>query len=487
MLIPNEYISLSLSLTSSPHLSLSLYSHLPTDKIAAVKQDRNAIIKFAERKLHASPSAPNSPDAGAAQTGLLSAKPKEGASNLLEMEERRMEALRARQEKELSKIVEREQALVTLQKKIKHAEDVEVKKRKLHEKQVAEQKAEEEKKRKAFELQQKQRDAEEVQRKKDVAKKEAAFEEKRKAALKLEEKRIAAEARAKDKERADKMEQYRLKTEALIQSQADLAESNRLLMIEREQRVRDQMARKKEEKRIEVAEAKAAATKRIEEALVKHHELHEQKKREFYERQTKALQLAKETAVAERQKIRTQAEERDKRNKLRLGRLVEAYRHRNEHRQQVIDRRASKDNCYDKIAEQRAAQTAMMKFMADLKLQDKLDNVERTARVTEFKRLQTLKRIEDGDRRYDYIQDQKAQLMLKYRSEEKRSLTRKHAIADAMDLMRVTGDFSLLDRAFGGKKTKGGDGSPAALGKHTAGGADEGGGEPEADRLAQTV
>ncbi len=48
---------------------------------------------------------------------------------MIEMEERRIEALRRRQEKELSKIVEREQTMASLQQKIKRAEDEEIKKK----------------------------------------------------------------------------------------------------------------------------------------------------------------------------------------------------------------------------------------------------------------------------------------------------------------------------------------------------------------------
>lgn len=401
-----------------------------------------------------------------------------------------MEALRARQEKELSKIVEREQALVELQKKIKRAEAEEVRKRRLHEKAVAEQKAEEEKKRKAREADLKRMEQEELEKKKGLAKKEAEFAEKRRILALKEERRIKSEAIRKDRERTEKMEEYRRKTEELIQQQAELAEQNRLTMLDRERRVKEQMVRKKEEKAIEVQEAKDAASKRIEEALHKHHELHDQKKREFYERQAKALQLAKENAVAERQKIRAMADERDKKNKLRLGRLVEAYRHRAEHRKEIVDRRMSKDNCYDKIAEARAENVAMMKFMADLKLQDKRDNVERTARVTEFNRLQTLKRIEDADKRYDNMLDQKKDLMKRYRQEEKKSLTRKHAIADAMDQMRVTGDFSLLDKIFGGS-TGGGAKSTGAAASAKMGGTHDGGGDggegEGPDKLAATA
>jgi len=327
---------------------------------------------------------------------------------------------------------------------------------------------------------------EEIEKKKEIAKKEAEFAEKRRVLALKEERRLKADAIAKDRERTAKMEEYRKKTEVLIKQQADLAEQNRLIMLEREARVREQMVRKKEAKAREVQEAKDAASKRIAEALEKHHEMHEQKKREFYERQGKALQLAKENSILERQKIKAMAEERDKKNRLRLGRLVEAYRNRGEHRQEIIDRRASKDNCYDKIAEARAQHVAMMKFMADLKLQDKLDNVERQARVNEFKRLQTLKRIQDDDRRYDEILGQKKELMKKYRMEEKRSLTRKHAISDAMDLMRVTGDFGLLDKVFGSSTKKDQSGAMAASGKAT-GGAPDLAAEDGGDKLAATI
>ena len=42
--------------------------------------------------------------------------------------------------------------------------------------------------------------------------------------------------------------------------------------------------------------------------------------------------------------------------------------------------------------------------------------------------------------------------MDKYRAEQKRTLTRKHEIADAMETMRVTGDTKLLDRIFNSDK-----------------------------------
>ncbi len=56
---------------------------------------------------------------------------------------------------------------------------------------------------------------------------------------------------------------------------------------------------------------------------------------------------------------------------------------------------------YDKIQAERDQQIAMMKFTSDLKLQDKLDNVERVARMNEFRRLQTLQKIYSQDHKYE--------------------------------------------------------------------------------------
>lgn len=447
------------------------------DKVATVKAERAAIIKYAERKrgITSQPSSPNKEEGVVIQ---MPTDPAERAAAALEAEEKRMEALRRRQEKELNKIIEREQALVALHLKIKHAEEEEVRKKKAHEKHVQELRLEAEKKKKARAEELKRLEQEELEKKKELAKREAAFEEKRKRAAKREERRIMMEARARDRERAEKMEEYRKKTEALIEAQVELAEKNRIIMMEREARVQAQLNMKKEQKREEVAIAREKATKRIQEALEKHHELHEAKKRDFNERQRKAEILAKENHAIEIEKLKKQSEDREKKNKLRMARLIDAYRHRNEHRQSIIDRRKEKDSTFSKIQAQRDAQTAMLKFMTDLKLKDKLENVERTARMNEFKRLQTLKRIEDDDMRYENIQNGKRDLMRKYRMEEKRSLCRKHEIADAMDTMRVTGDFTLLDKIFAKnqKSTKPG-----------AAKADKDDGDGDDPRLAQTA
>ena len=363
-----------------------------------------------------------------------------------------MEALRRRQEKELSKIIEREQTMAELQLKIKRAEEEEVKKKKQHEKKVAEIKAAEEKKKAQMALEAKQKEAEEAEKKKELARKDAEIEEKIKKNRLILERQIAKEARMRDEERKMKVEEYRKKTESLLKAQEDLAEKNRLKMLEREERIMRQLEQKKEEKRIEVQKSRDEAQKRIDEALQKHHELHEAKKIAFDKNQKEAAIRAKENALIERERLKKQAEDRDKRNSNRLGRLIDAYKTRREHRDEISQRREEKDKGFERIKELRNTQTSMLKFSTDLKLQDKQDNVERIARVNEFRRLQTLQKIEAEDLKYATIQFQRKQMMDKHNEEAKQSLIRKYEISDAMERMRLTNDFTLLDKLFEKKK-----------------------------------
>jgi hypothetical protein len=264
--------------------------------------------------------------------------------------------------------------------------------------------------------------------------------------------KIQKEALERDKERAEKMEQHRLKTEALIDAQFKLAEKNREIMMEREAKVRKQLDDKKLQKTIEITEKRQKAKLRIDEAISKHHELHEEKEKLFHEREEAALRRAKQVEQEQIQKIKKESEDRDKRNKLRLQRLEEAFRRRKEHRDDIVARRTEKDKTFDTIKAQRDEEATWRKFNNDIRKSDKIDNVERVNRMNEFHRLQTLQTIINADLRYEKIQEQKLDLLQRHREEVKHNLCRKHEIANAMEIMRVTNDFSLLDQIFNDKK-----------------------------------
>lgn len=391
-----------------------------------------------------------------------------------------MEALKRRQEKELNKIVEKEKTMAALQMKIAHAEQEELKKKKLHDKKIAEEKTIEEKKKKEREAELKRKEAEEEEQRRELARKEAEAEEKIKKKRLQMEREMMREARLRDEERKQKVEEARKKTEALIKAQEELAEKNRLKMLEREQRILQQLEEKKLQKKEEIQRQREEATKRITEALEKHHEIHVKKKQDFDERTAAAIQRAKENEVAERERLKKQAEQREQKNRIRLKRLVDAFRNRQEHRQEIVHRREEKDSVYSKIKEEQDHRIAMLKFSTDLKLKDKAENVERVARMQEFRRLQVLNKIYTEDNKYEEICYKKSEMYQRHAEEAKQALIRKHEIADTMERMRMTNDYSLLDKLFSSKKN-------ANKNKLANTGTQKPAEEEEDPRLAQTI
>lgn len=429
-----------------------------TDKISMVKKERQAIIAFAEKKARGlsagKTGATLSPDKPIDAAEELRQADIRRAAALIELEEKRMEALKRRQEKELNKIVEREQTMAVLQQKISKAEEEEMKKKKMHDKKVAEEKVAEEKRKNQRKAELKRLEQEEAEKKRELAKKEAEVEEKLKKKRLQMEREMLKEARMRDEERKQKVEEARRKTEALLKAQEDLAEENRVKMIEREHRIMQQLIDKKEKKRQEVADQREKAGKRIAEAIEKHHNLHVTKKLEFDERQKSAEERARENFILEQEKLKKQADAREKRNKTRLNRLVDAYRQRKDHREEIIQKREERDSVYATIQADREKKVSMMKFTTDLKLKDKLENVERVARMTEFRRLQILQKIYTEDNKHDDTTKRREDMLRKHSEEAKQSLIRKHEISDTMERMRMTNDFTLLDKLFATKKSK---------------------------------
>ena len=427
------------------------YENKRQDKINLVKIEYSRILG-----LSGGLNTPGSPGAQAAASHAARLKEEATARSnaAMEAEVKRMEALKRRQEDEINKMIEKETQQIELQKKIHRAEEEDLKRKKEHEKNVAAAKLENQKKVIARLKERADREAEEAIRKKEIQKKEKEFEAKMAAVKAEEDARIAAEAKLRDAERAAKVEAKKKKSQAAIEAQFKLAETTRQIMQEREERVRAAMAEKKEIKRKEVAEARAAAALRIASATEKFKGIHAAKKSAFHERQASAEVRAKEKAVEDREHYKKQAEVRERKIAVRQKRLEDAFRNRAEHRASVIARRTEKDKTFGVVSAVRDEQNALKKFNQDLKLLDKRENVERIARVNEFKRLQTLKKIEKGDIKMLKIKAEKNALLQKHRDESKASLTRKHAITDAMEQMRMTNDFSKLDQLFKKKPEK---------------------------------
>ena len=360
----------------------------------------------------------------------------------------RMEGLRRRQEKEIAKMVEKEQQVAEVQRKTKKAEEDAIKKEKERLKAVAKQKELAAKKQVKF-LQDKAEKARELERKKkEMMKKEEEVKKKLEKEKQLELKRLAKQAAIIEAETKAKMEAKRLKSEAILKEQADQAERNRIAMVEKENRVKEQMAEKKAELAKAIQAKRDAAAIRIAASVEKFHQIHMQKKLDFDAREEAAQKRYKEKEVENRQKLIKQTQAREKKINMRTQRLVDAYQTRAKHRNDIVARRAEKDSVYGVIQKEREEALALKKFDSKLKQDDKLDNIERQARVNEFRRIQTLGKIYEEDMKFAGIKASKEALLAKQRAEQKDNLNRKHEIANAMEQMKITNDFTILQKVF---------------------------------------
>jgi hypothetical protein len=108
-------------------------------------------------------------------------------------EERRIEVLKKRQEKELAKVVEREKIMATSLMKMKKIEDDDFERRKSHERKVAIQRVLATKKEIARMHELDRLDKEEIERKKELARKDQEFDEKMKLLALDAEKKLTRE------------------------------------------------------------------------------------------------------------------------------------------------------------------------------------------------------------------------------------------------------------------------------------------------------
>jgi len=256
-----------------------LYERRRKEKIETIKAEREEIIAYNEKMQKLAMQTASSSKLTAVE------KP---ASTALEMELKRLEAVKKRQEREIEKMVAREQAMADLQQKIKHAEEEEARRKKEHDKKVQKQKEIEEKKKAKREQELAEKERDELKRRKQMQRREEAFEKKRKEAEEAALKKLAEEAKLRDIERQQKLEEHRKKTEEIMLEHFAIAEQNRAKMTEREAFVKSQIEMKKEHKKKEMLSKRDLAAKRIKEALEKHHQLHDEKKNCIYCKSTRS-------------------------------------------------------------------------------------------------------------------------------------------------------------------------------------------------------
>ena len=375
-------------------------------------------------------------------------------SKSMEMEQRRIEAIKKRQQRELARMVESEQKLAELQKKLLATEEMEGVRKKEHEKNVAVQRAEALQKKRDRDLEKKKKEEAELQARRVIAEREQKRE---KEIAEKEQQRLRAaslDAMARDRERTAKMEEHANKSAIALQKQEELAEHNMRTLKQREERLRLQLEEKKAKKKAEIREQRAKAEVRIATALERNIKAQEDKKRAFDQKQEEAAHRAVEKAAELAESMTEQIAARDSKLSTRKQRLDEAVQKRADRITGIVEGRAKREQYYSVVTAKREKELTLKKCESELAKVDRVQNVARIRRIDDFLRLQTLQKVQEDDQRSVTIKAEKKFLAEQRKSTAHDAFLRKSRVREAMEQMRVTNKFVNLDHIAEGTDKK---------------------------------
>ena len=405
-------------------------------------------------------------------------------STLVEIEERRLAKMRRRQEKELEQMLQFEVKMNDIQEEMKRKAD---KEKRLEEKRIRDKEkraramAEE---RRVRELRRKaQEDAEEEMQKQKA---EERFQKDMEllAERKRQERKNKIQARINDEERARKAEEHQLSTQRLFKEQ------QRRLQMATDERNRKEKVRM-EKVQAQRAEAQLRYSQRrqeIQERISKNLEMaktrEEKRKKDFFQNKAYHERLRSQ-ALAEQHKDREMKNRENFLMEQKRQLALEATRQKEAHDREMMLQKFENDAKFvEQLNQVRGKEHALLKERENLKKQLKQENVERIRRVQEYRRLETLRKINEGDRRTEETLRRKEEIIAQRRRAGLKTKMQKDQIMEVLEKSRSNGSraIAMLTQVLKGegdnkkttkkkkKKKKGMDSSLSPARSQSAGG-----------------
>lgn len=375
-------------------------------------------------------------------------------SKMIEDDYKRFEAAKIRQRRELERLIEGEQKMQELHEKIKATEKYTEEKAKLHaieRKKRQEVRAEKARRR---EDEKKRRDEDELQRRKDLADAEAAREaeivEKEVRDLKMHRRM----ARERDIARRVKIEEHQQKMEVLIRAQEEVAKKSRSDLMRREQILVEALDRRREKLKQERIINQEKAEKRLLNAAARQKEAQEKKLRDYEERQREAVIRAEEKRKEEEEMRKKIVKAKEEKNTHRLRRLDDAKVIMQDRKVEVVEKRRARLQRMEGERTVRLHALSLKNLHADLRQQEKLENVERIRRVEEFERIKLMQKIQADDDRSERIAAERRFLKEQRLLSAHDAFLRKVQVKNAMEQMRISNKASGLEHFLDGGKEK---------------------------------
>lgn len=341
---------------------------------------------------------------------IIAAQAKQNAT-FLDEEEKRMQKMRKRQDKELEQMMQFEVKMQEIQSERerrialdKRKEEAAKRGKEKRARQVAEEQRQREAKKQAG------AENEEARR---LAASRAMFDRERQLRVErdVKEKKNKQEARAREEERLRKHEEHRLQTQRILAEQ-QAAIKRRMDDMELAERERQALVmRKRQEERDRLALRRAQMEARIERNMQQAAKVEEQRKEHFFSKQAHHESLRQQHLEMQDRERALQQHQGELQEQRRLMVLNQARRDEEQRKEDLLGRFELEEENVRRVRDARGREHTIVREKKMLRNQMKLENVERIRRIAEYRRLEYLRKIHEADRRTTEMMERKEKLV----------------------------------------------------------------------------
>ncbi len=368
------------------------------------------------------------------------------ASQMMAMENAKMEAIKRRQKREIERVIENEGKMAMLQAKILKAENDELERKREHEKAVADRKKDAIKIKQNQDLLKKKELDDEIYQRNKIAAKEMEVERKLAERERKMEIQRRKEAREKEIYRAQLMKERQAKTQKIFDDLQAEADKSRQKIEERNARIASSFAEKKRLKEIEIRENRAQAEKRIERAKAEAKAIQVKKKVDFDKRVEDHIKMKIEKTEERREFVEAQAKALMDKHRRQKDAYKEAMRKNEDFRQKTIKNAMDRDGYYEEV--QKIVRKKQLKLATENRIRKKevLDNVHRINNIHRSVQRQRQMALEADDERTDTIRQAKLDLIEERKQIAHDANMRKWRVNECMEKMRIANKFTNLEK-----------------------------------------
>lgn len=328
---------------------------------------------------------------------MILEKQREQSSTLIALEMKRIEKMQKRQEKELEQMISyevtRAQIQAEMDAKLENAKKKEEMRRKQEQKRmklIAEERRLKEMQKAAMQ------EAEEQNRRnlaKEMHEREVAFAEQKAREAQEEKKRRrqeelerAAKHEAHKKQVQSFFEEEQMRIRKRLESMQDADKKKQAAILKKQQALAEELRLKRE-----------AVEKRIERNMRMAEEVEEKRKSDFFEKQA-AFEAVREAHLKKQEEERAlHAQEVMLQEQRRRMILLETQREEEKKKEFMLQKFEEEEMHLEEVEARRLREQELLKEKKKIRTSMKLENVDRVYRANEYKRMETLKKIEKND------------------------------------------------------------------------------------------